>query len=163
LTKCIYQTLDITDHTKEYSKTLKEATIPEIIKCCKGNLKLAFKMFEILHQQATNKRVKTINNTLTKEVIDKINIIRGIKLTNKEKEILNYYLQNPKLKFITTTHLVEDLDYNRTLAWNYLERLVQKEVLQNIQYGKPSKYQLNELFSIICEQRILKEMVKTFF
>jgi predicted transcriptional regulator len=89
--------------------------------------------------------------------------IREIKLTNKEKEILNYYLQNPKLKFITTTHLVEELDYNRTLAWNYLERLVQKGVLRNIQYGKPSKYQLNELFTIIYEERLMKKMVKTFF
>ncbi len=162
LMKRIENTLHISNHNREYFNTLKEATIPEIIKNYKGNLRLAFKMVEILHQQATNKRVKTINKTLTKEVVYKINIIREIKLTNKEKEILNYYLQNPKLKFITTTHLVEELDYNRTLAWNYLERLVQKGVLRNIQYGKPSKYQLSELFTIIYEERLMKEMVKTF-
>jgi ribosomal protein S25 len=163
LMKRIEKILQISNHTREYFETLKEATIPEIIKNCKGNLKLGFKMFEIFHQDVTNKRVRTINKTLTKEVIDKTNIIREIKLTNKEKEILNYYIQNPTLTFITTTHLVEELGYNRTLAWNYLERLTQKGVLQNIQYGKPSKYQLSELFSIIYEERILKEMVKTFF
>jgi hypothetical protein len=163
LMKRIENTLQISNHTREYFNSLKDATIPEIIKNCKGNLRLAFKLFEILHQHATNKKVKAINETLISEAIKNINLIREIKLTNKEKEILNYYLQNPKLKFITTTHLVEELDYNRTLAWNYLERLVQKGVLRNIQYGKPSKYQLNELFTIIYEERLMKKMVKTFF
>jgi len=116
LMKRIHNTLNSSNHTKEYFKTLKEVTIPEIIKYCKGNLKLAYKMFKILHQDATNKKVKAINKPLITEAIKNINLIREIKLTNKEKEILNYYLQNPALTFITTTHLVEDLGYNRTLA-----------------------------------------------
>jgi len=76
------------------------------------------------------------NSTYIKE-------FRDVKITAKDQEIITYYILNFGDGIITTKDLTRDLLMNRTLAWNYLERLTEKNIFKKVVTTKPSEYKIN--------------------
>ena len=65
----------------------------------------------------------------------------ALKITRKEQQIMTLALANNP-EPMTTNDLHSALEMNRSQAWNYFERLIKKGILNIVEYGKPSKYQL---------------------
>ena len=63
------------------------------------------------------------------------------KITRKEQQIIDIAIAlTPDL--FTTTQIKDTLKTSRTLAWNYIERLIKKGIVELVDYGKPSTYRL---------------------
>ncbi len=159
LIKRINKFLKIDEKSKKYYESLKEDLIPKIAEFSKGNLKICFRLFKDLHLQARIINMQNINIPLINKTINRYLCIKNQKLTGKEKEIIKYYLLKDNVHYITTTDLKEDLGYDRTIAWKYLENLIKKNVFEKIKYGNPSRYSINEIFLSFYEEQLKKEII----
>ncbi len=155
----VKKSLKSLNENKDYYKNLKENIIPKIASFSRGNLEVCFKLFEAIHQEGSNKGQKHIDLSIVDQKIQEFSKMKNAKLTRKENEIINYFIEKQNMKFLTTPNLVQDLNYNRTIAWTYLEKLTEKNILEKVQYGKPSKYKINDLFLIYYEEKIIDKMI----
>jgi len=155
----ITRTITDTDDMTEYYENLRMLIIPKIAKFSKGNIKIAFKLFEAIHQEGRNLNQKSINLSIIESKIEDLLEIKNKKLTKKEMEIITYLIEKQNAKFITTPNLVEELTYNRTIAWTYLERLTEKKILRKVRHGKPSKYELNDIFLTYYEENMINKLI----
>lgn len=155
----IDKSLTNANENKEYHENLKNNIIPKLASFSKGNLKVLFKLFEAIHQEGCNKGQKTIDLSIVDQKIQEFLKIKNVKLTRKENEIINYLIEKQNKKYLTTPDLVQDLNYNRTIAWTYLEKLTGKNILEKVHYGKPSNYKISELFLIFYEDKIINKMI----
>ena len=145
--------------SKSYYDKIIDELLPKIAKSFQGNLNVCFLFFKEIHQQARVMNLKTIPKQLIDNFIIKYINIKNQKITSKEQEIIDYYLKLENRIYITTPDLKDDLDYDRTIAWKYLENLTKKHVFKKIKYGNPSRYQINELFLSFYENFLQKEFI----
>ncbi|MHA1762657.1 MAG: hypothetical protein ACTSYC_02735 [Promethearchaeota archaeon] len=146
--------------TEKYKENLKKYVLPEIASYCNGNLKIAFLIFELLHQKALIKNVRVIDGAFIKSILPPLIELKNQRITKKEAEILRIYFSLPG-KFITTSHLME-FDIEHSVAWKYLEKMTKKGFFHKTP-GNPSKYEINELFLSWYEERIKKETIFRHF
>jgi predicted transcriptional regulator len=142
-----------------YITSLYKNLIPSIIEAFQGNLKISFLFFEQIHQLAKVQNINEIPQTLIDELMNNYLSIKNQKITSKEKEIINYLLSAQNVKFITTSDLRDDLHFDRTVAWRYLENLTKKNILNRIKYGNPSRYKINDIFLSFYEDELKKKII----
>lgn len=142
-----------------YTISLFKNLIPKIAESFQGNLKLCFNFFEHIHQLAKVQNLNDIPKTLIDELLNKYLILKNQKITSKEKEIIKYLLESQNVKFVTTSDLRDDLSFDRTVAWRYLENLTKKNILTRIKYGNPSRYIINDIFLSFYEDEIKKKII----
>jgi len=155
----ISQTVSEEPENENYLKSLNNLFYPKIFNVSSGNLKLAFEVFKEIHFQAKLKGIIAFDSSIIDFVLKKFLYFKEIKLTRKEKIIINYYLSKDNIDKITTSNLVEELNFDRTIAWKYLERLTQKNVFEKFIYGNPSQYRINMIFLIFYEELLKKELI----
>ncbi len=146
------------DSQHYYNTTINEL-LPRIGKSFQGNLNVCFLFFKEIHQQTRVMNLKVISPQLIENVIPKYLSIKNQKITTKEQEIIDYYLRLDNRIYITTSDLKDDLDFDRTVAWKYLENLTRKHALKKIKYGNPSRYQINEIFLSFYEDKLRKDYI----
>ncbi len=144
---------------ESYITSLYTNLIPSIIESFQGNLKISFLFFEQIHQLAKVQNINEIPQSLIDELMNNYLSIKNQKITSKEKEIINYILSAQNVKFITTSNLRDDLHFDRTVAWRYLENLTKKNILTRIMYGNPSRYQINDIFLSFYEDELKKKII----
>ncbi|MFW9877933.1 MAG: hypothetical protein ACFFG0_33035 [Candidatus Thorarchaeota archaeon] len=144
---------------KSYINSLYKNLLPSIINTFQGNLKLSFHFFKQIHQLAKMQNLDEISQSLIEELINNYLSIKNQKITNKEKEIINYILNAQNVKFITTSDLRDDLQFDRTVAWRYLENLTKKNILTRIKYGNPSRYKINDIFLSFYEDELKNRII----
>ena len=66
-----------------------------------------------------------------------------VKITKREQDIITYYMLNFSDDLITTNDLVNDLGFDRNVAWKYLQKLVEKGLFIQASFGRPSTYKIN--------------------
>ncbi|MFX1477953.1 MAG: hypothetical protein ACFFCI_07455 [Promethearchaeota archaeon] len=145
--------------SKPYHDILINELLPKMAKSFQGNLNVCFLFFKEIHQQARIMNLKTIPSQLIENLINSYLAIKNQKITSKEQEIIDYYLKLDNRIYITTPDLKDDLDYDRTIAWKYLENLTKKHVFRKIKYGNPSRYQIHELFLSFYEDTLQKKFI----
>jgi len=148
-----------TEDSKHYYNTIMNELLPKIAKSFQGNLNACFLFFKEIHQRARIMNLKTIPLQLIENIITKYLNVKNQKITTKEQEIIDYYLKLENRIYITTPDLKDDLGYDRTIAWKYLENLTKKHVFKKIKYGNPSRYQINKLFLSFYEVILQKDFI----
>lgn len=144
---------------KSYINSLYKNLLPSIISAFQGNLKLSFHFFKQIHQLAKMQNLDEIPQSLIEELMNNYLLIKSQKITNKEKEIINYLLNAQNVKFITTSDLRDDLQFDRTVAWRYLENLTKKNILTRVKYGNPSRYKINDIFLSFYEDELKNRII----
>lgn len=147
------------EENENYITSLYKNLIPSIIEAFQGNLKISFLFFEQIHQLAKVQNINEIPQSLIDELMNNYLSIKNQKITSKEKEIINYLLSAQNIKFITTSDLRDDLHFDRTVAWRYLENLTKKNILNRIKYGNPSRYKINDIFLSFYEDELKKKVI----
>ncbi len=151
----MYLIKDIT--LEKYKNNIIEQVLPLLSEISEGNLRISFILFRIIHQEARIKGIQLFNMDFPQTILEEFKNMKSVKLTDKENTIIKYMLFNG-IKYITTSKMVQELNYERTVAWKYLENLTNKNVLYK-QYGNPSKYEITELFLSIYEEKIKKKLI----
>lgn len=147
------------EENEVYITSLNNNLIPSIVKAFQGNLRISFLFFEQIHQLAKVQNINEIPQPLIEELMNNYLSIKNQKITSKEKEIINYLLNAQNVKFITTSDLRDDLQFNRTVAWRYLENLTKKNIYIRIKYGNPSRYKINDIFLSFYEDELKKKII----
>lgn len=158
LAKRVEKNLEVGKNNANYSKSIKNSIIPMIAEFSSGNLKIAFEIFKEVHKTARIKNIDNINLEFLNAILKKFELIKSYKITEKESEILDFYLSIKKFKYITTSMLTKERNYDRTVAWKYLEGLCKKMIFTKI-YGNPSKYKINDIFLSFYENQLKKEII----
>jgi len=156
--KRIIKYLELTNEPNKYYEFTLEELIPRIAREFQGNLNICFKIFKEVHQQTIMQNLRIPVMPLIEQIIGYYSKLRDQKITTKEYEIIDYYLNQYSKLFVTTSDLRDDLDYDRTVAWKYLEKLTQKHIFEKVKYGNPSRYRINEIFLSFYEDRIKKSI-----
>ena len=151
--------LEDSEDLQHYYNTTINELLSRIARSFQGNLNVCFLFFKEIHQQARVMNLRIISPQLIENVIPKYLSIKNQKITTKEQEIINYYLRLDNRIYITTSDLKVDLDFDRTVAWKYLENLTRKHVFKKIKYGNPSRYQINEIFLSFYEDKLRKDYI----
>ncbi len=158
-TRRIEKFLEHTQSSRQYHDTIINDLLPKMAESFHGNLNICFLFFKEIHHQARIINLRVIPVSLIEKFIANYLSIKTQKITTKEQEIIDYYLALPNKTYITTSNLKDDLDFDRTVAWKYLENLTRKHVFKKIKYGNPSRYQINEIFLSFYEAKLRKDYV----
>ncbi len=151
--------LTISDEVKEYKISVLNDLVPIIAESFQGNLRISFKFFEHIHRLAKVQNLRVVPKNLIDDLMNKYLSVKNQKITSKEKEIVHYLLRQQNVAFITTSDLRDDLNFDRTVAWRYLENLTKKQVLTRVKYGNPSRYKIDEIFLSFYEDRLNKDII----
>jgi hypothetical protein len=143
----------------QYYNDLMEYTIPAIAESFQGNLYICFQIFRELHHHAKILSHKVLPHKLVDRVIQKYLTLKAQPITSREEEIIHYFLHADNMQFLTTSHLRDDMGFDRTVAWRYLEQLCKKQVFQRVKYGNPSRYTLNDIFKSFYEDGLKKKVI----
>ncbi|MFX1257009.1 MAG: hypothetical protein ACFFAN_04060 [Promethearchaeota archaeon] len=155
--KRVAKYLILNEKSKSYYDNLVNSVIPKIAEISKGNLRVSFLLFKALHSEIRKKELDLIAPELLDRFSNKIDILRNQKITSKEHKILKYYLSEG-LAHITSSLLVEGLEFDRTVAWRYLEKLKDKGIFRKT-LGNPSLYEINQLYLSLYEEIVKNELI----
>lgn len=143
--------------SEEYIKSVETNVLPNITKFASGNLRICFELFQLIHQNARVKGLRAIPEDLVIQIIENLEGLKDPKITEKEHSIIQFYLISG-LAYISTPILVQERDFDRSVAWKYLENLTKKGIFHKT-YGNPSKYKINDIFVSFYEDRVKKKLI----